>query len=88
MRAGERLRYSLLDPRTLAEPRADPVTVRWVAPLPRAPFTSGNTQRLTYLGQNGGTAVFLDTTRTPQAIYRLPVAALAVDSSAQSIFVP
>jgi hypothetical protein len=34
VRAGERLKYSLLDPLTLAEPRADPVNVRWVAPRP------------------------------------------------------
>lgn len=88
VRAGERLKYSLLDPLTLAEPRADPVSVRWVAPRAPEPFTSSNPRQLTYLGQNGGTAVFLDTARKPQVIHRLPVAALAVDGSADSILLP
>jgi hypothetical protein len=37
VRAGQQLEYSLLDPLTLAEPRADLVRVRWVDPRPPPP---------------------------------------------------
>jgi hypothetical protein len=85
VRAGARLKYSLLDPLTLAEPRADPVLVRWIGPRPPAQFTSAGGRRLTYLGQSDGTAVFLDTASKPQVVYRLPVSAIALEGAAQSV---
>jgi hypothetical protein len=80
VRAGHRLTYGKLNPLAFAEPRAEPVRVRWVAQNPPDPFTSGRSRSLTYFGQNSGTAVFLDLHVSPTAIYRLPVSALAIES--------
>ncbi|MDP8968898.1 MAG: hypothetical protein M3N04_09885, partial [Actinomycetota bacterium] len=85
VRAGQRLNSSLLDPLTLAEPRADPVLVRWVAPNPPDPFTRDLPSSLTFLGQNGGTAVFLNTRSSPQAVYRFPASAIAIEAPSGSI---
>jgi len=85
VRAGERLKHSLLDPLTLAEPRADPVSVSWVGPRPPKIFAGPGARRLTYLGQSEGIAVFLDTAAKPQALHRLPIAAVAIAGPAQSV---
>ncbi len=85
VRAGQQLEYSLLDPLTLAEPRADLVRVRWVGPRPPDEFASDDGLALTYLGQSNGTAVLLDAARTPQVVYRLPAPSITIESSARSI---
>jgi hypothetical protein len=83
--AGHRLAYSPLNPLALAEPRAEPVRVQWVAANPPEPFHERDAATLTYLGQNNGTSVFLDVRTAPPAVYRLPTSALAIDSAARSI---
>lgn len=82
VRSGHRLTYSVLNPFVLAEPRADPVRVRWVAGRPPSPFTR-KPRVLTYLGQNGGTSVFLDTRIAPEAVYRVPASAVTIEDTAQ-----
>jgi len=84
VRAGDRLTYGLLNPLALAEPRADPVDVRWVGANPPNPFEGQHLLRLTYFGQNAGTSIFLDTTARRTTVYRLPTAAIALEASAQS----
>ena len=69
-----------LDPFALAEPRADRVRVRWLGPDPPQPFVGRRSVGLTCFGQNAGTSVFLDTTVTPQVLYRLPSADVLVES--------
>jgi hypothetical protein len=76
---GEKLTYDLLNPLALAEPRADPVRVTWAGSSPPPLFKKRTSVPLTYFGQSGGTAVFLDTNARPQTVYRLPVAALEIE---------
>jgi hypothetical protein len=80
VRAGQHLNSSLLDPLALAEPRADPVLVRWVGPNAPDPFTRNRPSSRTFLGQNGGTAVFLNTRSSPQNIYGFPASAIAIEA--------
>lgn len=83
VRVGQRLSYSLLNPLTLAEPRADLVTVRWIAQNPPPPFAGRRSINLTYFGQSGGTAVFY----RPEngLIYRMPSAAVEIEAGAMSL---
>jgi hypothetical protein len=81
---GARLNNDLLDPFTLAEPRAEPVRVRWVAPDPPHPFAAGHALNLTYFGQHDGTSVFLDPRAKPRIIYRVPTSAVELQAGATS----
>jgi hypothetical protein len=74
-----------LNPLALAEPRAEPVQVRWVAANPPPLFHGRDAATLTYLGQNAGTSVFLDTRTGSPTVHRLPTSALTVQSAARSI---
>jgi hypothetical protein len=78
VRAGHPLRYSVANPLTLAEPRAQQVLVQWTGPRVPPPFVKGKEAYLIYLGQNNGTSVFFSQCEMKDAVYRLPMAMLVI----------
>jgi hypothetical protein len=78
VRAGMRLEYSITNPLSLAEPRAQRVMVRWSGPSVPQPFSGDEEIALMYFGQNNGTSVFLSTPPEAEAVYRLPTAMLVM----------
>jgi hypothetical protein len=83
VRAGDRLDYGLLNVLAFAEPRADPVDVRWLGTKPPPPFDAGPVVRLTFFGQNAGTSIFLDARPLRDAVYHLPTAAITIAAPAR-----
>lgn len=82
VRAGQPLLYGdLLDPFRLAEPRADAVFVRWVAPQPSAPFNGHRPLSLIYFGEAGGTSIFYSRATAPGRIYRFPSSSIAIEAA-------
>jgi hypothetical protein len=90
---GQSLAYDPLNLWAIAEPRADRVAVRWIAPHPPPPFAACSKEPcdevlLTYFGQSAGTSVFLSAERAPDQstralrpaleVYRLPTSAVVM----------
>ena len=84
VRSGERLRYEFYSNLSLAQPRADPVWVRWLGDRPPRAFSesgrpAASSVRLTYFGGASGTLVFFEHRR--DRVLRLPAAAIAIDAA-------